>query len=312
MAKPCPANVPILTGPRGGSYYLSPSGRKVYCVPSPAPQPLPPARAPSPRRVTPPAPARVPSPRRVTPPAPVLPKALEAPTLAEITRYYNANKPGIFGYMDPPRNVVSIITRIGDDYNLEHGVTVDASQEITSADRIFGKYIPLGTVGYLVYIHPFLHTETNLHEYVGDDAKVTNDVAKAFTDRTQMTDLDLLSTYHILLQRTNNKDRAKEYLWNQVISKFELIRVHVVPNIFTLFGYLYLQMRVFNLVPLPAIPDLADWIFDPDGIPLYVPEDIRTPEEERERKEFVVGELNKMRDAILSMYQLVMEHIDSL
>lgn len=299
MAKPCPANVPILTGPRGGSYYLSPSGRKVYCVPSPAVAPAV-AVAPAPA----PVPQQIPE-RRGLP-------VLEPPTLAEITRYYDENKPGIFGYVSPSENVVPIITRIGNDYSLEHGVTVDVSREITPNDRTFGEYIPANTVGYLVYIHPYIVMETNLHEYVFNDAKVTNDMEKAFTTRPNVAELDLLSTYHILLQRTNDKERAKEYLWNQVITKFRLIRQHVMPHVFTLFGYLYLQMRVFNLVPLPAIPDISDWIFSSDGIPLYVPEQTHTPEEEQERKQFIVGELNKMRDAILSMYQIVMEHIDSL
>lgn len=41
MARPCPQGREILVGPRGGHYYLSPSGHKVYCAPPAVPPVLP-------------------------------------------------------------------------------------------------------------------------------------------------------------------------------------------------------------------------------------------------------------------------------
>ena len=91
-----------------------------------------------------------------------------------------------------------------------------------------------------------------------------------------------------------------------------LIQEEAMPYLFLVFGYLYLQMRVFNLVPLPDIPYIADYIFDAKGLPLYIPFETETSKEKDTAIEDVMKDLNKVRDDILTMYHTLMSHIDKM
>ncbi len=71
-------------------------------------------------------------------------------------------------------------------------------------------------------------------------------------------------------------------------------------------------MRVFNLVPLPDVPYIADYIFDAKGLPLYIPFETETSEEKDTAIEDVMKDLNKVRDDILTMYHTLMSHIDKM
>lgn len=239
------------------------------------------------------------------------------PTLNEILMYLNNVKPGLFGSFNPQEGrQIKILARVATTEYLEYGMTASIGRQITSDDSIFGEYIPPGVVGYQPNIYSSIDSDTNLNRSTKDIASWHIVLARIFSapvnPNSLPPELDLLSTFRILSARTNDPEGVKEYLRNRVQEKLELIQEDMMPYLYAVFGYLYLQMSVFNLVPLPEIPYSSDWVFDAKGLPLYFPMETSSPEEKQQEEDEIIREHNKMRSDILSMYYTVMEHIDTL